>query len=110
MALGPGALRQVGGEVELPLSVDGREATRARAATKEQELGTVGKGACNGGHGGWGLLLVVVLGEDLGPGRGGGGGGGKGEEEGEEEVKETAHGLFVGLLDSACARRKRGEE
>jgi len=56
------------------------------------------------------LLLVVVLGEDLGPGRGGGGGGGKGEEEGEEEVKETAHGLFVGLLDSACARRKRGEE
>lgn len=104
MALGPGALRQVRGEFEFPLSVDGRKATRARAATKEQELGTVGKGTRNGGHGGRGLLLVVVLGEaDLGPGRGGGRGEGKGEEEGEEEA---AHGLFC--VRQACAKRVRG--
>ena len=99
--MGPGALRQVRGECEFPLGVDRSKATRARAATKEEELGAVRKGARNGRHGGRGLLFVVVLGEaDLGPGRGGGGGGGgKGEE---EEGEEAAHGCLFDL-GLACA-------
>jgi len=90
VALRPAALRQVRGEIEFPLGVDGREATRGRAAPKEQKMGAVGKGARNGGHGGRGLLLCVVVGEaDLGPGRGGGGG------KGEEEEEEGEHCLLV---------------
>lgn len=112
MALCPGALRQVRGEVELPLGIDGGEATRGCAASKEQELGAVDKGACNGRHGGgWGLLLVVVFGEaDLGPGRGAGD---EAEEEGEGdegEGEEAAHSWLACLIRSACAREVRGEE